>query len=79
MINTSKIFLIISINALQVYLRLYPKTTEATGNLISDKIADKIAKIVATKKSETVANKHDKQIPKRRYVFAEKVQKFLMI
>ena len=79
MLNTTKSFLIIPNNALQVHLKLYPEIAEATGDLISDKIADKIAKIVATKKSETVANKHDKQIPKRRYLFAEKVQKFLMI
>ena len=48
MVNTTKSFLIIPNNALQVHLKLYPETAEATGYLISDKIADKIAKIFAT-------------------------------
>ena len=47
-VNTTKSFLIIPNNALQVHLKLYPEIAEATGDLISDKIADKIAKIFAT-------------------------------
>ena len=48
MLNTTKSFLIIPNNALQVHLKLYPETAEATGYLVSDKIANKIAKIFAT-------------------------------
>ena len=43
------------------------KTSEATGNLIGNKIADRITKVSKNsqqKNSEIVTNEHDKQIPK---------------
>ena len=48
-------------------LKLLQKTAEATGDLISNKIANRIAKVPKTlqqNNSKTVANKNDKEIPK---------------
>ena len=48
-------------------LKLLQKTAEATGDLISNKIANRIAKVPKTLQqhnSKTVANKNDKEIPK---------------
>ena len=45
------------------------KTAEATGDLIGNKIANKITKVSKTSahiNSETVTNEHDKEIPKER-------------
>ena len=45
------------------------KTAEATGDLIGNKTADKIAKVSKTSQQnnlETVTNGHDKEIPKER-------------
>ena len=58
------------------------KTAEATGDLIANKIADmvgksydgritKVSKISQENNSETVANKHDKEIHKERYTSPE--------
>ena len=50
------------------------KTAEATGDLISNKIANKITKISKTSQqnnSETVTNEHDKEIPKEMYISPE--------
>ena len=52
------------------------KTAEATGDLIANKIADKITKVLRTfpqNSSKTFTNKvqnieHDKEIPKERYI-----------
>ena len=54
-------------NLQQMVLELLQKTAEATGDLISNKIANRIAKVSKTlqqNNSKTVANKHDKEIPK---------------
>ena len=48
--------------------RVIQKTAEATGDLIDNKIADKItevSKTVQQNNSETVTNEHDKEIYKR--------------
>ena len=48
--------------------RVIQKTTEATGDLIGNKIPDKITKISKTSQqnySETVTNDNDKQIPEK--------------
>ena len=48
-------------------LKLLQNTAEATGDLISNKIANRIAKVPKTlqqNNSKTVANKNDKEIPK---------------
>ena len=58
----------------------FTKTTEATGNLIGNKIADKIAKVSKTSQqnnSETVTNQHNKEIPKERYMSLEERQKII--
>ena len=44
------------------------KTAEATGDLISNKVANKItkvSKILQQNNSETVTNEHDEEIPKK--------------
>ena len=51
--------------------RVTQKTAEATGDLIGNKIANRITKVSKYSRknnSEIVINKHDKQIPKGRYV-----------
>ena len=48
------------------------KTSEATDDLIGNKIVDKITKISKTSQqnnSETVTNEYDKEIPKERYIY----------
>ena len=54
-------------NLQQMLLKLLQNTAEATGDLISNKIANRIAKVPKTlqqNNSKTVANKNDKEIPK---------------
>ena len=50
------------------------KTGETASSFISNKIADRITKISKNSlenNSETVTNKHDKEIPKARYISPE--------
>ena len=59
----------------------FKKTTEATGDLIGNKITNKVIKISKTSQqnsSETVTNEHDNEIPKKRYI-QKKDRKLLMI
>ena len=54
------------------------KTVAATGDLIGDKIVDKSIKISKASQeinSETITSKHDKEIPKERYISPEAIQK----
>ena len=46
--------------------RVIQKTEEATGDLIRNKIAYKIAGFLEN--SEKVTNEHNKEIPKERYI-----------
>ena len=51
------------------------KTAEATGDLIGNKIANRITKVSESSQqdnSETVTNEHDKKIPKERNISLEK-------
>ena len=62
--------------------RVIQKTAETTGDLIGTEIANKIAKISKTSQqnnSETVTNEHEKEIPKKRYISPEKIQKIIDI
>ena len=56
--------------------RVIQKALEATGNLISNKIAKKIMRVWKNSQSnsDTVTNKNDKVIPKGRYIYLEKRQ-----
>ena len=54
----------------------YQKTAEATSHLIGNKIM-KVIQNSRQKNSETVTNKHDKEIPKERYIFPEERQKII--
>ena len=62
--------------------RVIQKTAEAIGDLITNKIADtvaksyegkitKVSKTLSQNNSETVTNEHDKEIPKERYISPE--------
>ena len=53
------------------------KTAEATGDLIGNKITDKITKSLQQNNSETVKNEHDKEIPKD--IYLQKKDKKLLI
>ena len=58
----------------------YQKTAEATGDLIGNKITDKITKVSKNSHqntSETVTNEHNKEIPKERYISSEERQKII--
>ena len=62
--------------------RAIQKTVEATGGLIGNKVADKIAKTSKTSKQnnpETVTNEHDKEILKGRYISPEETETFCLI
>ena len=55
-------------------------TTEATGDLIGIKIANKFTKRSEhsqKKNLETIPIEHDKEIPKRRYISLEERQKII--
>ena len=54
--------------------RVIQKTTDATVDLIGNKIADKITKVSKNSQqnnSETVMSDHDKKIPEERYISPE--------
>ena len=64
----------------------FKKQAEATGDLIGNKIANAVAKSDDSKitkvsknsqenNSETVANEHDIEIPKERYIYLQKKDK----
>ena len=60
--------------------RVIWKTAQATGDLISNKIANKITKLSKNSQqndSKTVTNEHDNEIPKERYVSAEERQEII--
>ena len=57
--------------------RVIQKRTEATGDLIVNKIANRITKVSKNSQQnnlETVTNEHDKKIPKETYVSPEERQ-----
>ena len=56
----------------------YLEIAEATGDLIRNKIANKITKFSRSSpqnNSETITNKHDNEIPKERQISPEERQK----
>ena len=56
------------------------KTAEATDDMIRNKIADKITKVLKNSQqnnSEIVANENDKEIPEVRCISPEKRQKII--
>ena len=60
--------------------RVFQKTAEATSDLISNKIANRITKVsrgLPQNNSEKVTNEHDKEIPKERYISPEEKQKII--
>ena len=75
-------FLIMLKNLPQMCLKVLqkiaiPKTAEGTGDLIHNKIVDKITKISKTlqqNNSETFRNEHNKKNTKERYMSAEERQ-----
>ena len=84
MVNTAKGFFLhhtkqSTRDALKTVLkRAIQKTVEESGDLIGNKIADRITKVSETSPRnilETVKNKHEKEIPKERYILSEEMQK----
>ena len=55
--------------------RAIQKTAQATTDLISKKIANKITRV--SKNSEIVTDEHNKEIPKERYVSPEERQQII--
>ena len=71
MVNAARIFLIMLNNLQQMRLKLLQRTAEATGDLIGNKVADRIMKVLKNSQQnnlEAVTNDHDKEIPKERYI-----------
>ena len=68
-------------NALKTTLkRVISKASEATGDLIGNKIANRITKvsrILSQNNSETITNGHDEEIPKERYISPEERDKII--
>ena len=58
---------------------LIQRAAKATGDLIGNKIANKITRVSKNSQQnqlqKAVTNEHDKEIPKERYVFPEERQK----
>ena len=86
MVNKARNFMIILKNLIcnrctqNFFKCVIQKTAEATGDLISNKIANKITKHILKifkNNSKTVANEHDKEIPKEKYVSPEERQETL--
>ena len=60
--------------------RAIQKTAEGSGDLIGNKIADKITKVSENSQqsnSDTVANENDQEIPNERYISPEERQKIM--
>ena len=60
--------------------RVIQKTSEATGDLIGNKIANRITKVSKHSQqnnSERVTYEHDQEIPKERYISPEERQKII--
>ena len=60
--------------------RFIQKTAEATGDLICNKIANRVTKVSRSSpqnNSETITNEHDKEITKERYISPEERQKII--
>ena len=61
--------------------RAIQKAAQATGDLFSNKIADRIRKVsknLQQNYSKTVTNEHDKETPKERDISPEEDRKLLM-
>ena len=75
MVSIARNFLIMLKNLEQ---RVIQEVGEATGDLIGNKIPNKIMKVsknLQQKNSVTVTNEHDQEIPKERSIFPEEIQK----
>ena len=60
--------------------RIIKKRAEAIGDLIGNKIANRITKVLKISpqnNSETITNEHDKEIPKERYLSPKEKQKII--
>ena len=55
----------------------YQKTVEETGDLIGNKIADKMTKHLQQNNSEKITHEYDKEIPKQIYISPEERQKII--
>ena len=63
-----------------MHLEFLQKTAEATGDLIDNKITDRITKVSKRSpqiNSEIITNEHDREIPKERYISPEESQRII--
>ena len=72
-------FLIMLQNLQQMRLKRLQKA-EATSNLIGNRIVNSITRVSKSSQqnnSETVTNKHDKEIPKEKYISSDERQEIV--
>ena len=80
---SEELLLMVLNNLQQMHLNLVQKSNskaDSTGDLISNKIADKITKVSKNSQQnnkDIVTNENDKEIPLKRYISPEKRQKII--
>ena len=82
-VHIARNFLIMLNNQQQMHLKLLQKSdlkkAEATGDLIGNKMANKVkraSKNSQQNNSETVTNENNKEIPKERYISRRKTENY---
>ena len=76
MVITARNFLIIlSKNSSK---RVIQNTPETTGDLVGNKIADKLSKILLQNNTEKITNESDKKVPKERYISRKESQEIIV-
>ena len=58
--------------------RVIEKTAETSGDLIGNKTADKISKILLHNNTEKITNESNKEMPKERYVSPKESQEIIV-
>ena len=58
--------------------RVIQKTAETSGDLIGNKTADKISKILLHNNTEKITNESNKEMPKERYVSPKESQEIIV-
>ena len=76
MVITARNFLIIlSKNSSK---RVIQNTPETTGDLVGNKIADKLSKILLQNNTEKITNESDKEMPKESYTSPKESQEIIV-
>ena len=74
-ITARNFFIILSKNSSK---RVIQKTAETSGDLIGNKTADKISKILLHNNTEKITNESNKEMPKERYVSPKESQEIIV-